>query len=401
MSVSKLAAVSAALLLVLGLPLAAGAKEESKIQVLLVDDSSPSNGNGKGRNDGKMQSTFTEGQATFQVNAKQLVPDRIYQVLARDSEAADPASGEMIAEFAAGSNGQVNLKIDLLQTGDTSNPPIDPRGKLISIYDTDQGVEVMSGWFYGDVVDDTPHTKVKEQTQLDPVDETVEGSVSARYDMGPNGKGGLNLQLQNVEPNTTYEIHVEGALNPIETLTTNSGGTAKLSLRTQPGKGKGSGKVKEHNKKGLLSIDPRRKLIEVKQGDVVVFAGPMLAQIPNLNDCGLGDETITLMALGSGQADIAGEVTTGVDETCGPIFGVSVYDLPTVIDPIYTVFVDTVDVGTLTVIDDGMGGTFGELRFAANPAPGELQLDFTVGNGSLVEVVQGTTTFLTATLILP
>jgi hypothetical protein len=44
MSVSKLVAVSAALLLALGLPLAAGAKEESKIQVLLSGSSGPSNG---------------------------------------------------------------------------------------------------------------------------------------------------------------------------------------------------------------------------------------------------------------------------------------------------------------------------------------------------------------------
>ena len=397
MSVSKLAAVSAALLLALGLALAAGAKEESKIQVLLADDSSPSNGNGKGRSDGKMQSTFTEGQATFQVNVKQLVPDGIYQVLARDSEATDPASGEMIAEFTAGSNGQVNLKIDLLQTGDTSNPPIDPRGKLISIYDPVLGEHVMSGWFYGDVVDDTPHTKVKEQTELDPVDPATEGSVSARYDMGPNGKGGLNLQLQNVAPNTTYEIHVEGALNPIETLTTNSGGIGKLSLRTQPGKGKGSGKVKEHNKKGLLTIDPRRKLIEVKESDVVMFSGPMLAQIPGLNDCGVGMETITPMQLDPGQLAGAGEVTTGVDESCDPIFGVAVYGLP-VGD--YALLIDGVDVsvGTpLAVADDGMGGTFGELRFDANPElddPEELELGFEVLSGSLVEVWQGGTRFL-------
>jgi len=397
MSISKLAAVSAALLLALGLPLVAGAKEESKIQVLLSGDSDPGNGNGKakGRSDGKMQSTFTESQATFQVHAKQLAPLGEYELLARESEDTLPEEAELIQAFTAASNGQVNLKIDLLQTGYTADPPtapIDPRGKLISIYDPALGEHVMSGWFYGDAVNDTPHTKVKEQTALDPVAETTEGSVSARYNMGPNGKGSLNLQLQNVAPDATYEIHVEGAMNPIETLTTNSGGTAKLNLRTHPGKGKSSGKVKEHNKKGLLTIDPRRKLIEVKQGDVVVFSGPMLAQIPNLNDCGLGEETIIPMALGPGQADIAGDVTTGVDESCGPIFGVAVSGLTPSALPVgdYAVFVDgdDVSVGTpLTVADDGLGGTFGE-----------LVLDFAVGSGSLVEVMQGTTLFLSVTL---
>lgn len=401
MSVSKLVAVSAALLLALGLPFAAGAKEESKIQVPLVDDSSPGNGKGKGRNDGKLHSTFTEGQATFHVHVKQLVPDRVYQVLARDSEATDPLLGEMIAEFMAGSNGQVKLKIDLLQTGDTSNPPIDPRGKLISIYDTDQGMDVMSSWFYGDLADDRPHTKVKELTELDPVADTSGGSVSARYDLRPNGKASLRLKLENLAPGT-YEIHVEGEVNPIETLTTNPGGNANLSYRSHPGKGKGSGKVKEHNKKHPLSDigDPRRKLIEVKQGAMVMFSGPMLAQIPGLNDCSGMLPTVDSMndvqLIGA-----VGEVTTGVDEGCDPIFGVAVYDLPAVVDPIYTVFVDTVDVGTLTVADDGLGGTFGELRFDADPElddPEELVLDFDVASGSLVEVKQGGTPFLSVAL---
>jgi hypothetical protein len=391
MPVSKLAAVSAALLLILGLAFASGAKEESKIQVPLVDDSNPGNGNGKGRNDGKLHSTFTEKQATWRVHVKRLVPGASYELRARDAEATDPLDGELIAAFTAGSNGQVNLKIDLLQTGDAMSPPSDPRGKLISIYDVALGADVMSGWFYGEVVNDTPHTKVKELTELDPAVVTTEGSVSARYDLRPNGKGVLNLKLAKLAPGT-YEIHVDGAL--IETLIPNPAGNAKLSLRTHPGKGKS----KAHNKKGMLSMDPRRKLIEVKQSDVVVFSGPMLAQIPNLNDCGMGDQTVTPMVLDPGQSVGAGEVTTGVDESCDPIFGVAVSNLP-VGD--YSLFVDGADVGMLAVADDGMGGTSGELRFDANPEvddPDELPLDFPVVSGSLVEVMQGATLFLSLTL---
>ena len=393
MFVSKLTAVSAALLLALGLPLVAGAKEESKIQVPLVDDSNPGNGNGKGRNDGKLHSTFTEKQATWRVHVKGLVPGGSYELRARDLEATDPLDGELIEAFTADSNGQVNLKIDLLQTGDAMNPPSDPRGKLISIYDVVLAADVMSGWFYGEVANDTPHTKVKELTELDPAAETTEGSVSARYDLRPNGKGVLDLQLQKVAPGS-YEIHVDGAL--IETVTPNPAGNAKVSLRTHPGKGKV--KSKPHNKKGMLSMDPRRKLIELKQSDVVVFSGPMLAQIPNLNDCGMGEETVTPMLLDSGQTAGAGEVTTGVDESCDPIFGVAVSDLA-VGD--YSLSVDGVEVGTLTVADDGLGGTSGELRFDANPEtndPDELPLDFPVASGSLVEVMQGTTLFLSLTL---
>ena len=102
MSISKLAAVSAALLLALGLPLAAGAKEESKIQVLLSGDSSPSNGKGKGRSDGKMQSTFTETQATFQVHAKQLDPLGEYHLLARRSDAINRLSNAVRSSCLAG-----------------------------------------------------------------------------------------------------------------------------------------------------------------------------------------------------------------------------------------------------------------------------------------------------------
>jgi len=396
MSVFKPAALAATLLLALGLPLAAGAKEESKIQVPLVDDSSPGNGMG----DGKLQSTFTETQATFQVHAKGLVPGGSYEVRARDLEATDPLDGELIAAFTADSNGQVNLQIDLLQTGDEMSAPIDPRGKLISIYDVALGEDVFASWFYGDVVNDEPHSKVKEVTELDPVDALTQGSVSTRYDMKPNGKGAFGVQLQGVAPGT-YDIHVDGNLIPIETLITNPAGNAKLSLRTDPGKGKGSGKVQGHNKKGMLSIDPRRKLVEVKQLGVVVFSGPMLAQIPDLNDCGMGAETVTPMLLDPAQLSGSGEVTTGVDESCDPIFGVAVSGLPA---GDYSLLVDGVDVsvGTpLTVADDGLGGTAGELRFDANPdaaEPGELPLDFAVGSGSVVEVEQSGTLFLSVTL---
>jgi hypothetical protein len=199
--------------------------------------------------DGKLHSTFTETQATFQVLAKGLVPGASYEVRARELEAADPLDGELIAAFTADSNGQVNLQIDLLQSGDEMSPPIDPRGKLISIYDVALAEDVFASWFYGEVVNDEPHTKVKEVTELEPVDPLAQGSVSARYDMKPNGKASFGVQLQGVAPGT-YEIHVDGSLIPIETLTTNPAGNAKLSLSTDPGKGKGSGKVKGNNKKG-------------------------------------------------------------------------------------------------------------------------------------------------------
>jgi len=86
-----------------------------------------------------------------------------------------------------------------------------------------------------------------------------------------------------------------------------------------------------------------------------------------------------------------------VDESCDPIFRVLVNGLDM---GEYAVFVNGVDESTgtpLTVADDGAG----ELRFDANPEaddPDELLLDFAVGSGSLVEVVQGTTIFLTVTL---
>jgi hypothetical protein len=404
MFVSKLVAISAALLLAFGLPLVAGAKEESKIQVpLKVDDSNPGNGKGKGRNDGKLHSTFTEKQATFQVHVKHLVPGGSYELRARDLEETPPADAEVIVDLPADSNGQAKLKIDLLQTGDSMNPPFDPRGKLISIYDTLLEQEVMSSWFYGIPESDTKHTKVKELTELEPAAAGTQGSVRARYDLRPNGKGRLDLQLKKVEPGT-YAIYVDGSpvnlngeLDPAE-LTTNPAGNAKLSLRTPPSKGKakGKGKGKGHNKKGTLSIDPRRKLIEVKKFndetppvEMVVFSGPMLAQIPDLNDCGDGqgaDDPIP-MERDAAPPTSEGWVTLGIDESCGPIFAVAVDDL-LVGDYELSVAGDAVETLKVAVVD-GSDSTFGELRFAATPEAGELLLDFALVSGSLVEVRQG------------
>jgi hypothetical protein len=94
-------------------------------------------------------------------------------------------------------------------------------------------------------------------------------------------------------------------------------------------------------------------------------------------------------------------VTTGVDESCGPIFGFAVGGTDSTLPAAgYTMLVDGADVGTpLTVSEDAITGeTFGELRFAATPAPGELQLDFIPVSGLLIELEQAGTPFLSVTL---
>ena len=177
-------------------------------------------------------------------------------------------------------------------------------------------------------------------------------------------------------PPGDYDIHVEGAAtNPVETLTPNPGGSARASFRTKPSNGNGQGGSKGHNKRGFLGFDPRRKLIEIKQGDQVYFSGPMLAQIEGLNVC---SESITplplLLPAGSGTAtlELASDCETAL-----------VLDASGLAAGTYDLLVDGVDVADVVVAGDGIAAA----RFDPTPEAGEVPLDFTVSGASSLELV--------------
>ena len=367
-------------LCLLALPLAlfafapgAGAKEESKLQILLLP---PGAGGGAGHGHGPIGAlrSFLQdpgGLRQLQLHVRGLEPNLEHTLLAGLDE-TDPAPVELCT-FTTDGNGQWNGTCEIGK-GDAVEAPVDPRGKYLSVKD-DTDV-VLAGWLYGAPEDDGPMTKVKELTRLAP-DETTDptGSVDARYDMRPNGKGSLLISLRGV-PAGDYDVYVDGAL--VETLTPNPGGAAKASFRTQASNGNGGG-GKGHNKKAVLDFDPRRKLIELMQGSTLYFSGPMLAQIGGLNVCSATSTPLASVSPGGVSAALE------VEADCETALAVTATGLAV---GTYDVLVDGMDRGDLVVADDGMGGTAGSLRFDPTPDTlDELPLDFAVSAASSVELV--------------
>lgn len=375
-----------ALLLTLALivlPLAAGAKEESKMQIGLSDLNSNGNGNGRGNGLGRgglradVRTHLQGSKVILQLRASGLDSDTEYVVLCKETEEATD-SAELL-RFTSASNGSANLSHDLTK-GNDADAPSDPRGKYLVIAEAaDASMEIAGGWLYGAPQDDGPKTKIKEATQLsaDP-DSSPSGSVEARYDMRPNGRGQLSISMKGV-PSEDYEILVDGVL--VATLTPNPGGAAKVDFRVQTNRGRGAGNG--HRKQEQLDFDPRRKEILVQlTDDTLMFSGPMIAQIEGLNRCaGSTSDTPLVGDVGSGVAALE------VEDDCETAFEVQIADVPA---GTYDLYVDGGFIASFDASDDGGGTVAGLLRFDPTPDAGEdeMLLDFPVGGGSLVEVFE-------------
>jgi hypothetical protein len=344
------------------------AKEESKIQIRLERL-----GGGGGQLRGDVRTQLQEDVTRLRLHVRGAEPETEHVLLAK--EAPEDEEGAELGRFTTGSNGQWTGTF-ALGKGDESEAPADPRGRFLVV--ADDADEILGAWLYGAVEDDAPKTKVKEQTGLEPDAETApSGSAAARYDLRPNGMGTFRVTLRGV-PAGDYDVWVDGVM--VDELTPNSAGNAEASFTTRL---RGSPRSRPHHTKRQLTFDPRRKLVELKQGDDVYFSGPMLAQIEGVNTCATSDSTV-MFALGPGQVEGSGEVRRTIEADCETSLSIEVADLPAAT---YDVRVDAALVGSLMVMDDGMGNLSGVVVFDPTPdAPGELALDFPVGSGSVVQI---------------
>jgi hypothetical protein len=341
--------ISAALLAALALVLlsaVAAAKEESKIQIRLEPAPSVSP---KAR--ARVRTHLQESRGSLQLRVAGLDAGD-YFLVSKESESA--ADGVELAAFSLGSNGRVNLTVDLRKADDV-NAPYDPRGTYLVI--TDGVDDLLGAWLYGKPDLDPKRAKVKELTELGAVEDDLmnppNGEAHARYDRRPNGKGTLRVRLKRVDPvaegELPYDVYVADAF--FVTLEPNSAGNAKATFRTVPPKGNGPKKVKLHNVKGHLQIDPRREQIEVRRGEDVLFAGPMLAQINGLNFC--SESVVAETDLVDAGAAVLGHAELVVDDDCVTDLAMSVEGLAA--STTYDVYVDDDLVGMIQTGFDGAG----------------------------------------------
>ncbi len=366
---------------------AASAMEESKIKLPL--EQVGGSGDDRGSLRSRMMDDGATAVASMAVQVQHLAPNFEYIVM---------GDGVEVTRFTTNADGNGGAVVDLLATGSGATASFDPRGKFVSV--NDGAADVLGSWVYADPANDPKHAKVKERTMLAP-DATAApaGSTSARYDLLPNGNSRLWITLRGVATGD-YDVAVDGVA--VGMVTTNTGGNARLRFDAKSSNGqsagKGNGKGNHggppHNRKGSLSFDPRHKQIDVSVGGVLMFSGPMLAQIGNLGSC-VASSSVAALTLDPAQTAGAGDVTTGNEDTCDLIFEVRVSGLAA---GSYDLLVDAAVVGTITTADDGTGNIVGQILFDEVPDSGENTLGFAFAAGSLVEVKQGATLFLSATL---
>jgi len=379
--------LAASLAAVLLTPGAGLAREESKIRLFMEKL-------GGGNEKGMLRSQLAPGSASLRLHVNHLVPNLEHIVM---------GDGVEVDRFTTNGAGNAEVRIDLFATGGGTTPTFDPRGKFLTINDGTN--DVLAAWVYADPAADPPRPQIKETTALARDALVMQGAVDARYEALPSGSARLLIALRGVVPGD-YEVFVDGA--SIATVTTNPAGHASVDLRVQPGQGgmsgnaggngngngNGKGKGNANKHKGALTMNPRSKLIEVKQASAVHFSGSMLAQIPGLGVCAASSASANL-ALDPAQTAGSGSVMLDVEASCDLQLTVSVaglaagdYDLVIAGAPAAVI---TVPVGgAATVVYD------------ETPEAGELPLPAGVASAASVAIVQkpplGTATVLTGEL---
>jgi hypothetical protein len=319
-----------------------------------------------------------------------LTPDGAYQLT---------VDGNVEADFVANSDGSACVKF---RVDDAVTPlDFDPRGKEIAI--TDGTSNVLSMIYAGE--GEPTSLYQDERTSLLPAETVTRGRVEARY-VDQKNKVRFILHLLGLDRGI-YTLRVGGVDKA--TVDLSRGRSAQVvfeankftALKNGNGNGNGHGNGNSHGNSGgkakknryTLDFDPRGELVELVAADTTVaFSGTMLANIPALPVDEDDGDAITLTSTGV-DADATGEATIVTDEAGEITLTVSVAALP-IGD--YEVWVGNALRATLTVADDGAGGTAGTIVFATLTTGTEVPLDFPLAGN--LEIKQAGTIYLTAPL---
>lgn len=338
------------------------AKEESKIRLVLDNVSEGVDPDAKGW----VRVQLDAKRTVLHLKVSRLEPLTEYVVTFNDEE---------FARVTTGAKGGTSQKFDL-RTDGASGLPMDPRGKLLAV--NDGAMDILAGMVSGPL--EPSWTLVKEWTQLAP-EPDVTGKAYARFQRLPNGNKHFVVMLRGVEPDV-YAVLLDGA--PLGEIETNSAGNGQLAMRALHEKAMAALARARAKSKGKgpafqpLVEDPRYRLIEVLREGVLVFSGPMLAQIPGLNVCAPDLDEVALTGA-SGE----GTLRFGVGEDCGPVMEIEVTGLAA---GDHDVQVNGSSVGTLSVAADGTGA---------------LTLGLELVSGDVVEIVDPATLLVELSAVVP
>lgn len=214
---------------------------------------------------------------------------------------------------------------------------------------------------------------------LVPTDVIPDASGKAEFKATP-GSAKFEVEIEQV-PAGEFELQVGGETRGLITVVNTSTGEGEIEFRSPAGEGQ-----------LLLDFDPRDQIIDVLlDGQVVLTAlapeegdfpgNPPAFDLPIRGDLELELELTNEGVFPEGEAEAEFEMSRNRAE-----FEVEVSNIPT---GTYPVFIGGINQGNITVEEDDLGETDGELEFAFPPS-GVNPLDFDP-RGQSIEILQGAT----------
>jgi hypothetical protein len=266
-------------------------------------------------------------------------------------------------------SGSANVLFAAPPSGKARRLDFDPRGREIEIHDLNDDKLLTS---------DAATRSADERANLvsTGVQPGAKGHARLRE---KNGRREFNVEIEDVADGA-YELWVDGVLR------------GSISVAA----GRGEIEFGDDSSGLPLDFDPLGKLIQVFQNGSVILTGNLLAGAPGVSVCIPAESIIVLTNLGL-DADASGDARLRIRDDCRRDFRVQVEDLPV---GAYDLVVAGVARGTIAVTNSA-SGTRGEIEFSSDPGEaGKLPLDFDPA-GQVIEIKQGASVFLSATVGAP
>lgn len=321
-------------------------KEETNLEVMSLDPDSSIRARHRIQRDGRER---------FEVKAKHF-PSGSYTLYVNGV-----ARGTMTP---SGSKGKAKIKFDSVPNLSKNRLPLDFDPRNASIELVLEGVEVAGGQMQAAINDVSACDAVRIKVDLTPQPGTAaEAGAEVKWRVGTDCRRRFTVKLENM-PDGAYDLYVDGELRGTHV----DDEEYELDFRSRPDRD--SDDDDDHLP---LHFDPSTALIEIRDGETVLFSDTLASATPLNTDgeCIEGEIETHLFNLVV-ESDGRAKVEVEHEQDCSESFELKLQDMAA---GSYDLTVGAVPHGTILVLADG-DDLEGEIEFSTDPDEGEMLLDF-------------------------
>jgi hypothetical protein len=314
-----------------------------------------------------------DGRASFHVEVEDVAPGD-YDLF------VDGALRGAITVAAA--TGQGQLEFDTQPDGGEQLLDFDPRGLVVDV--AQGGAVFFSGVMAAQAGGVNVCTFAETEETLTSTGADADATGKARFRVRDDCDQDFRVEIEDVAVGA-YELRVGGVVvGTLDVVDTGTEIEGQLEFDSDADE---AGELP-------LTFDPRGALVEVAQGATVYFSHTFGAGSGGGGSTCTPEETLGPIASTGVDPDGTAEARIRVQDDCDLDLRVQVEDVAL---GAYTLRVDGVDRGTITVVDNA-GDPEGQIEFDTDAdEPGELPLTFDP-RGASFEIVQGATVFFSGTV---